>query len=151
MKSLRHYGMAAASRKTRNSQWKQFFDFCSLYDLQPLPASVDTVSLFVAYLSSRLEYSTVVNYVASLAKLHHENDFDAPDLGHFSVKEALAGLQRSRLELPNRKSPLLPCHLLQIFEHLHLVPSNMRVNFLVCMPNCFLLFTSAKQPVLFSY
>lgn len=99
------------------------------FDRQSLPASVETVCLFVAHLSETMEYSSVANYVSGLVTFHNLNDFQSPEVGHFSVKQALAGLKRERVELPHKKDALLPAHLKAILNHLHIVPEEIRVAF----------------------
>lgn len=46
--------------------------------------------LFIAFLSSKLKRSSVYDYVASLAQLHHQYNFESPNLGHYATIEALA-------------------------------------------------------------
>lgn len=127
--SLRHSALAPASWKTRNSQWRKFFQFCLNCNLSPLPASTDTVCLFIAFLSTSLEYSTISNYVSSLLPLHEHHNLQAPDISHFSIKHALTGVKRSRLERPNKKCPILPSHLQSVYDNLYLVPAEARVAF----------------------
>lgn len=81
-------------------------------DRSPLPASVDTVCLFIAFLSDRMAFSTISSYVSGLVQFHNQNNFEAPDMSHFAVKQALAGLKRKKEELPRTKAPLLPSQLL---------------------------------------
>lgn len=96
-----------------------------------------TVSLWVAHLSLSLEFSSVSNYLASLASLHQFHDFPAPNIEHFAIKQALAGIERMRTEAPNGKSALLPnhsfdIHSLLIYFHTTFVgPFGVRV----CLPS----------------
>lgn len=70
--------------------------------------------------------------------MHQLNSFNPPDIGHNSVKQALAGVKRSRLELPNQKRPILPAHLEKIYDHLSLVPSGLGVAFwCACLFACY--------------
>ena len=50
-------------------------------------------------------------------------------MNHFSIKEALAGVKRTREELPNQRQALLPHHLLAIKQNLHSVSSQYRQTF----------------------
>ena len=43
--------MADSTSATCWSQWKHYFKFCELYDQIPLPVSLDTVLLYLAYMS----------------------------------------------------------------------------------------------------
>lgn len=129
LQKLRAKAVTSTTVKTRRSQWRSFISFCKEYRLTALPATEHTVSLYVAFLGRNLEFSTVKNYVFSLIPLHHAHDVAAPDLSHFSIKEALSGLQRSCEELPNRRALLLPRDLLKMHHVLPSVEKNVRYTF----------------------
>ena len=50
-------------------------------------------------------------------------------MSHFSIKEALAGVKRTRAEVPNQRKALLPHHLHAINQQLHTVSSRYRQAF----------------------
>lgn len=104
LKNLKMHCSAAPLWATRKSQWKCFPKFCNSYARCPAPASVETVALFVAHLSKSCEYSTVVNYITCIIPLHHHLDLKPPEISRFSIKQALAVVHRSRLELPNTRN-----------------------------------------------
>lgn len=110
-----------------------------------MPASVHTIALYVACLAKRLEYSTIKNYVVAIVSLHHENNVEAPNLGHFSIKEALAGVQRQRYELPHKRLPVTLETLLALKENLRAIPSPVRNTFwAACLTAFFTLLRSAN-------
>ena len=122
--------MASSSTATRKSQWSSFQRFCDGHSLVSLPCTEHTVCLFIAELSQRhLEYNTVVNYIHSITSLHHRHDHLGPDLQHFSIREALAGLQRSRRELPYQKQAITLHHLHCIHRELRGLPRERRAVF----------------------
>ena len=122
--------MASSSTATRKSQWSSFQRFCDGHSLVSLPCTEHTVCLFIAELSQRhLEYNTVVNYIHSITSLHHRHDHLGPDLQHFSIREALAGLQRSRRELPYQKQAITLHHLHCIHRELRGLPRGRRAVF----------------------
>ena len=130
LKNLRTSALAESSRKTRSAQWRLYKQFCQEHELQALPASTSTVCRYIASLHSRgLQYNTILNYAASITTLHHATNVQGPDMSHFSIKEALAGVKRTREELPNQREALLPHHLLAINQHLHSVSSRYRQTF----------------------
>jgi hypothetical protein len=117
--------------------------FCKRYRLTAVPASPKTICRFATFLAieRHLEFSSIQNYIASLPSLHHAHDLPSPDITHFSVKDTLAGIRRRRVELPHRKSPLLPTHLLDIYSKLAIVPANYRATFwAACLVAFFSLF-----------
>ena len=121
MLTLRQRSMANSSTATRKSQWSLFERFCDSHSLVNLLCTKRTACLFIAELSRRhLEYNTVVSYVHSFTSLHHHLDHVGSDLQHFSVKEALAGLQRSCRELLYQKHAITLDHLHRIHRSLEL-------------------------------
>jgi hypothetical protein len=118
-----------------------------MHNFQRIPVAPENVALFIAYLANKntknakkpYEYTTVVNYVASLASLHTANGLEPPDLAHHSIRAALAGLKRNRFELPHRKKGIKINHLLAIHESLGAVSAEKRDLF---WSACLLLFFS---------
>lgn len=129
LNALRSKALAKSSQKTRNSQWRCFQSFCNKFRLKSLPASANTVCLFITYLSRKMEYTSVVNYSSSLISFHHHNNCLPPDLKHFSIQEALVGVKRSRHELPGQRKPVHPNDLKKIFTSLVILPENVRQTF----------------------
>lgn len=60
---------------------------------------------------------------------HEQNNFDPPDIGHYSIKQALAGVKRARRELPNTKNPSLSFYLTMLLDHLYWIPQEIRIVF----------------------
>lgn len=79
------------------------------------------------------------NYVASIVSLHHFNDFTPLDLSHYTIRQSLSGLRRSREDRPNKRCPITPQMLLKIRSKLHHVPQKVRAPFWAA---CLFAFTS---------
>ena len=79
--------------------------------------------------SRGFEYTSVVNYVYSLASMHNYNNLPSPPIKHFSVNQALAGLRRDREDKPNKKLPILIDHLMIIHRGLQHLPKRARTAF----------------------
>lgn len=90
-----------------------FLNFFRTYRRTAIPASEKTVALYVAYLDRTLQFTTIKNYVASIASLHHYRDTPSPNLSYCAIREALAGVQRARRKLPNKRTALFPEYLLR--------------------------------------
>lgn len=110
--------------KCCQSQWKRYTDFCTLYDLQPLPASVDNVCLYITFLSSQVKYKTICNYVSALWALHNYFGFPPSAKGSFLVKCTLQGARRLLGDATLSADPLLPEDLVLIYRTLNYVDSN---------------------------
>lgn len=134
LQNLQEETLAETSERTRRSQWRQFFGFCEKFDLLALPASVRTVSLFIAFLQHRLETTTILNYTFNVVSLHHRNNLQALGLNNFLITEALAAVKRHRYGLPAQRKPLLPKHLLKMHSVLHVIDKNVCAAFWAACP-----------------
>ena len=122
--------MAYSTQRTRKVQWRLYEKFCVQYRLVMLPATSDTICLFIAYMAElNFQYSSVLNYVHSLTPLHYNHDVPKPPIDHFAVAQALAGYKRSCQDKPNKKLPILIAHLLLIKNKIEKIPQRVRVTF----------------------
>lgn len=110
---------AKSTWRTRNSQWKRFDDFCRLYGLMPIPASVDVVCLYITFLSDTSKFSTISNYVSAIWTLHEFMGVPPPAKGHFLVKCTLMGARRLLGDYVLSADPLLPDDLVSVYAHLN--------------------------------
>ena len=86
---------------------KQFATWCNRLGRAPLPASSDTVGLYVAsQLSDGLKVSTVTRRLAAIAHIHRANDLPSPVTA--DVRMLLRGAKRdhTRIEDVHRVCPL---------------------------------------------
>lgn len=110
---------AVSTWKCRQSQWKRYFDFCSMYELQPLPSSVDNVCLYVTYLSSQVKYKTICNYISALWALHNWFGFPPVAKDSFLVKCTMQGAHRLLGDATLSADPLLPEDLVRVYRTLN--------------------------------
>lgn len=99
---------AAHARRTLlsyGSDWKLFAGWCETARLVALPASADTVALYLTHvLNSGRKISTALRHLASIRFAHREARLASP-CGH-DAYELLRGAQHLRHEHPNQKAPL---------------------------------------------
>lgn len=60
------------------SDWKGFVDWCHIRDLKPLPASAETLALYLADIATTLKLSTVQRKRSSISTAHRLKDFKDP-------------------------------------------------------------------------
>ena len=88
--------MSEASKSTRQSQWNSYTDFCEECEIvDPLPASLDTVLLYVAHLADRLKYRSIKAYLTALWILHDLNGVKHIDPHCFELEMTLKGIKRT--------------------------------------------------------
>ena len=97
--------MKSNKLKTYTSAQKRFLDFCTLYQLEHLPAMPETILLYVAFLHKEgLKGSTVKVYLAPVSNLHLKNDYIDP-CANPRVKLAVKGAINLS-SAPIRKLPI---------------------------------------------
>jgi site-specific recombinase XerD len=81
------------TRKAYRSDWNSFLDFCEYQNLSPMPASVDTLELYLTELATQgRTYSTIVRALTSINKAH--GIMGEPDLRTISVRTLLEGIRK---------------------------------------------------------
>lgn len=85
--------------------WSMFRAFCARFGRSALPATADTLGLYVTYiLDTGLTTRTARRRVASV--IHHHQQARYPTPYSDEVKQLLRGAVRQRLEKPRQKEPL---------------------------------------------
>lgn len=107
---------AESTWKCRSSQWKKYLKFCKLYNLVPVPATPETVSLYITYLCDSLAYSSICNYLSSVWSLHEMVGSTPVAKGDFLVRCTLRGARRLLGDSVLSADPLLPTDLLKIYR-----------------------------------
>ena len=110
--------MADTSNSTRNSQWKHYFNFCTFYDQVPVPASLDTVLLYLAYMASSFKYVSIINYLSALWVLHKISGLPPLDPKTFEIHMTLRGIRRTLGDTKSQAPPVSVAELLMIYAHL---------------------------------
>lgn len=104
-----------------HSRWKSFYKFCSDYNLNPVPASVETVCLYITDLSRRCVYNTIVVYVSAIWALHNHLGCPHFNTDNFLYRSTLMGAKRLLGKISVQKDPIMPVDLLEIKRVLNLL------------------------------
>lgn len=110
---------ATTTWSSKISQWKRFSDFCEQYNLVVLPASVDTICLYITYLCGQVKYSTIANYLSSVWSLHDYYGVEPMAKNSFLVKCTMRGARRLLGDSTLSADPLLPTDLVKIYHTLN--------------------------------
>ena len=108
---------------TRKSQWKFYLNFCQIYDLVPLPATMDTILLYLAYMADRLKYVSIINYLSAVWVLHRINGVLHVDPSSFEIHMTLKGIRRTIGDVRSQARPITIPELESIFNILDLSDS----------------------------
>ena len=80
--------------KSRNSQWKKYFEFCITMGLPALPADVSTIARFLVYLSRTCKFSTINNYLSAINVVHKYHGYDIDFRKFYLTQLIIKGLKR---------------------------------------------------------
>jgi integrase len=100
---------APATLKAYRSDWHDFETWCRMRQLQALPASPQTVALYITDRASSLASGTITRRLTSITKAHQSSGFaDSPaSTRNFIVGETLKGIRRTIGTAQKGKNPLL--------------------------------------------
>ena len=107
MKYLRS-GLADSTHRTYSAAQRQFLSFCDTYGLTPLPASEDTLILFVTSLAARIKPQSINVYLAGVRSLHVSNGYENPLTPGLRLKSKLCAVLNGIISLHQNGKCRLP-------------------------------------------
>ncbi|MGA2435370.1 MAG: site-specific integrase [Bryobacteraceae bacterium] len=118
---------APATRKAYRSDWQQFDRWCSEHGLISLPASPETVTLYLAALAASHRPATLQRKLTSISKAHQAAGYPSPaTMQHAAVSETLKGIRRTFGTAQPGKEPLLTADILKMLDSLPESPLGLR-------------------------
>ena len=106
--------LAASSRKAYGSGQASYHLFCRKLNLAYLPASEDSLILFVAELSQQVSYSTIRSYLSAVRQLHISKGYRDPLANTPRLDLVLKGTKHLRPGAPDTRLPITPLILRRI-------------------------------------
>ena len=119
MAHYRTYTFATSTARTYKTQLKAYTAFCNLLHIPPLPISQVNLARYIAYLSSRLCYTSVKQYLNIVRLLHIESGVANP-LGTWYLDSLLRGCRRVMGNTSKPKLPITVELLKKMFSFLNL-------------------------------
>ena len=106
---------AEATRRAYKADWKNFAEWCAKYNLCPLPACPETISLYISDLSNRVAIATIRRRLASISQAHQTAEYETPTTSAL-VRNIWQGIRRTKGTAQDQKEPLLTDHLRRIVK-----------------------------------
>jgi site-specific recombinase XerD len=118
-----HHAKAPATVRAYRSDWRHFVAWCTAHNLASLPASPDSVSLYLAEFGGLLKPATLQRRMAAIAKAHQAAGHESPaSMRHAAVSEVWKGIKRTHGTAQTCKAAVLTKDLRAMLREL---PSNL--------------------------
>ena len=88
-------GFRPSTSRTYSSVQKRFYKFCTLYSLEPIPASELTILRFITHVSPQVSANSLQVYLAAIRALHVLNGFTPPPITTPRVHLAIRSLSQN--------------------------------------------------------
>ncbi len=112
---------AANTRRAYRSDWEHFTRWCATHGVPTLPASPETVALYLAALAQVSKVSTVQRRLTAIAKAHRAAGYETPTKSE-AVHLTMRGIRRTHGVAPNQKAPAV---LADLRAMLAVLPNNL--------------------------
>ena len=110
---------APSTLRAYRSDWEHFASWCEGRNVSCLPATPETVALYLVSLAETRRPATMTRRLTSIAKAHSAAGHGSPaSLQHAVVAETLQGIRRTLGTAQPGKTALLTADLVQILAHL---------------------------------
>lgn len=115
-------GMAYAhnTQRTYGCHERSFRDFCDKFGYRVVPTENSTLCRYATYLSYRLSYSSITQYLNIIRILNVSAGYANPLDDNYDLRCVLRGIRRSIGDSVTRKTPITPALLLDILSTLNL-------------------------------
>ena len=124
---------AASTSRTYSVHQLAYLDFCSKVGIVPVPISQVDLVRYIAFLSRRLSFSSVRQYLNIVRLMHLENGHTNPLTNNWYVASILKGVRRVKGDFVNQKLPITQELLRSIFLKLELSAPFDRVFWAACL------------------
>jgi site-specific recombinase XerD len=104
-----HYLRASQSQNTRRayaSDWRHFLAWCKTAGQGSLPASPETLILYLSALAQSAKTSTLTRRLSAISQAHQAAGFESPSQ-HLAVRKVMAGIRREKGTAQTGKKPVV--------------------------------------------
>lgn len=117
----RRNAFATGTSANLRTQWRAYFLFCAFFHFNPMPSTLEVISLFAQFLSRTFRsIGAIRNYLHGLKVLHLSGGLEFPHLDRFELKLLLKGIAKLNPQTPRQPLPITPPVLIRIFRVLDL-------------------------------
>lgn len=106
---------APSTKKAYQSDWRQFIAFCEAHNLEIMPASTNTVNLFMSDMATNHAVASISRALTSVGKAHELNGFESPTKNSM-VSAVLKGIRRECGKPVDSRAPISYSELLKMAQ-----------------------------------
>ena len=117
---MRSQTFAESTARTYRSQQLMYLQFCNGLDIMPVPISQANLGRYIAFLASRLCFSSVRQYLNAVRLMHLEAGLPNPISNCWYITSILKGLRHHKGDSTKQKLPITPDILFGILSVLDL-------------------------------
>lgn len=142
-----HYranSFAASTSKTYLTQLSTYLQFCAQMNICTIPLSQENLGRYIAFLSRRLCFSSVRQYLNAVRLVHLEAGMQNPLEKNWYVSSILKGVRRLKGDASIQKLPITLDILKKIFLNLDLHSSFDRTFWAACLVGFFSFFRKSN-------
>jgi integrase len=97
--------ISKSTKKAYQSDWRTFEKFCSQHGFTSIPATNETVCLFVTDRSETARVDTIVRSVCAIGKIHEWRGYDNPTRGN-NLRAIMEGIKRKKYQPKDKAKPI---------------------------------------------
>lgn len=116
-KDYLQHASAASTRRAYRSDWDDFTVWCRAQGLEALPATPETVALYLTDLAEGCKPSTLQRRLVAISRVHRAAQHEPPTRS-IAVQETMKGIRRVLGTAQQRKKPAVTSVLRQMLETL---------------------------------
>jgi site-specific recombinase XerD len=109
---------AQNTKRAYRSDWEDFTGWCRHKNLSPLPATPETVALYLTDSAKGLKPSTLQRRMASISQAHAAAGYPESPIRHALVRSVWRGIRRDKGVAQKGKSPALTADIRVMVDHL---------------------------------
>jgi integrase len=110
---------AASTRQAYGADWRHFSAWCARARVTSLPATPETVALYLAELAATHKTATIARRMAAIAAAHKARGLEPPtSMRYGAVASVWQGIKRTNGRAQNAKAPVLLADLRAMVQHL---------------------------------
>ena len=112
--------MSAGTLKNLKTQITSYLLFCEYFEIVALPASVETLCLYVQFLGGSMKsVQSIRNYLNGVKLFHIFKEFEFHSLHDVQIRLTLRGVGKMLFHTPKQAAPITPEILIEIWRVLN--------------------------------